>query len=75
MENSQMPQSAVDLLKLAGTHLGHLAQPNFVNLNANPLRRPPVEKTFFNSYRILSKIKGNWLRFFHACIFSKKNIH
>ena len=58
MENSQMPQSAVDLLKLAGTHLGHLAQPNFVNLNANPLRRPPVKKTFFNSYRILNQNQG-----------------
>ena len=53
-----MPQSAVDLLKLAGTHLGHLAQPNFVNLNANPLRRPPVKKTFFNSYRILKQNQG-----------------
>lgn len=58
MENSQMPQSAVDLLKLAGTQLGHLAQPNFVNLNANPLRRPPVKKTFFNSYRILKQNQG-----------------
>lgn len=57
MENSQMPQS-VDLLKLAGTHLGHLAQPNFVNLNANPLRRPPVKKTFLNSYRIFKQNQG-----------------
>lgn len=57
MENSQIPQS-VDLLKLAGTHLGHLAQPNFVNLNANPLRRPPVKKTFFNSYRIFKQNQG-----------------
>lgn len=64
MENSQMPQSLV-LLKLAGTHLGHLAQLNFANLNANPL----IVTVF------LSKIKGNWLRFFHACIFSKKTIH
>lgn len=57
MENSQIPQS-VDLLKLAGTHLGHLAQPNFVNLNANPLSRPPVKKTFFNSYRIFKQNRG-----------------